>query len=254
MNDSDSDDEYGPITATWGLQTPSSTSTTNESNATETAGWDSLLDPNIKAGPNDLGSGNLHRRGTNFKPIDEKLILAKRLNIQIPKQKMLEAIRQTEKSLGLPEDKSARKGGKTNNKKKKPKADSSPAKFSRRNNGTLPRKSVEPVPSTIRPPPPGSTNTNWLQSDLVDTPFWEEKEVYEKIITRDIYNNILVQRFFFTSVYRRLQRHLIHLLRVKMIVRRMLRIQTKPGQIQIQIIGQHLQRQHKVIHLINGTN
>jgi hypothetical protein len=187
MSDNDSDDEYGPITATtWGSQVPSTAASSNtpSDGKADTAGWESLLDPNIKTGPNDLGSGNLHRRGANFKPIDEELILARRLNIQIPKKKMQEAIRQTEKSLGLPEDKSTRKG---NSKKKKPAsaAASSPERFShkplRNNSAPPPRKTLEHVPSTIRPPPPSSSNSKWLQSNLVDTPFWEKKEVKHDI-------------------------------------------------------------------------
>jgi hypothetical protein len=175
MSDSDSDAEYGPLTATWGSQaSPVATSTHSDTIKAETAGWDSLIDPNIKTGPNDLGSGNLHRRGANFKPIDEELILAQRLNIQIPKKKMLDAIRQTEKNLGLPEDKNTRKG--KSKKKKATAATSSPDRFLHRNNSAPPPKK-EPVPSTIRPPPPASSNSNWLQSNLVDTPFWEKKEV-----------------------------------------------------------------------------
>ncbi|RCH81630.1 hypothetical protein CU098_000383, partial [Rhizopus stolonifer] len=145
---SDSEEEYGPLASTWGDQAKES----------PPKGWDALLDPNIKIGPNDLGSGNLHRKGKNFKPIDEELILAQRKHIQVPKKKMQEAIRKTEQALGLPES------TRSNGTKKKPMNKKS----------TLPKQTKSAVFSTLRAPPPNPSN--WSQSVLVDTPFWEQSE------------------------------------------------------------------------------
>ncbi|KAG1467698.1 hypothetical protein G6F56_004262 [Rhizopus delemar] len=44
-----------------------------------TDSWHTLTDPDFKLGPNDLGSGQLHRRGKNFIPISEEHVLANRL-------------------------------------------------------------------------------------------------------------------------------------------------------------------------------
>lgn len=172
-----SDDEYGPITASWGTQSPVEPA--------KPKGWDSLIDPNVKVGPNDVGSGNLHRRGTNYKPINEELILAHRKNIQVPKKKMLEAIRQTEMTLGLPESKEKPRKGKP---KKKATGKPTPDKLSHTRSyaPTTNYVSAPPPPSTARPPPPSSTNgSSWSNANLVDTPFWEKK------------NNVCIKRCAF---------------------------------------------------------
>lgn len=169
---SDSDEEYGPITTSWGTQAPVEPA--------KPEGWDSLIDPSVKVGPNDVGSGNLHRRGTNFKPINEELILAQRKNIQVPKKKMLEAIRATEMTLGLPETKEKPRKAKPKKKSGKPTLD----KFSHSkphapttNYIPLPPSTTRPPPSTTRPPPPATdgNSSSWLNTNLVDTPFWEKK-------------------------------------------------------------------------------
>ena len=68
-----SDDEYAPIaTTSWGDQA--------KDEAEKPAGdWSSLENPNAKLGPSGLGSGDLHRKGRNYKPIEETLILKQRL-------------------------------------------------------------------------------------------------------------------------------------------------------------------------------
>ncbi|KAI8367045.1 hypothetical protein BD560DRAFT_447735 [Blakeslea trispora] len=163
---SDSEEEYRPLAATWGDQAPT----------TAQQDWNSLLDPTIKAGPNNLGNGNLHRKGKNYKPIDEEYILAHRKNIQVPKKEMKEAIRKTEEALGLPESK------RTTNTKKKP--------GNSRKNSTVPHASqpsqktaLSPKRSkplelmTIRSPPLNDeVGLKWSQAALVDTPFWEQKD------------------------------------------------------------------------------
>lgn len=157
---SDSEEEYGPIDTSWGSQ----------KQAIKEPGWDSLVDPNIKAGPNNLGAGNLHRRGKNFKPISEDLILAQRLNKPVGKKKMQEAIRETEVNLGLPK-------GERNRKKS---LDNAPRKFSQRSTPTSKFKSNVQVPSTTRIPiasTESGSGSNWLQSSLVDVPFWGKAAV-----------------------------------------------------------------------------
>ncbi|CEP17039.1 hypothetical protein [Parasitella parasitica] len=160
---SDSDEEYGPIAATWGSQVPAKPD--------KPADWHSLVDPDVKIGPNNVGSGNLHRRGTNYKPIDEELILAHRKNIQVSKKTMMEAIRATELTLGLPESKEKPRKGKP----KKKTADKFPQpKPQRLNTSYIP---PSPPPSTTRLPPSATNgvSSSWLNSNLVDTPFWEKK-------------------------------------------------------------------------------
>ncbi|KAI9319908.1 hypothetical protein BX666DRAFT_1917291 [Dichotomocladium elegans] len=73
-----SDDEYGPIASTWGDQTANVPSDVREIDVI--AGWRSLSDPNAKIGASGLGSGGLHRKGKNYKPVDEELILKHRKN------------------------------------------------------------------------------------------------------------------------------------------------------------------------------
>lgn len=175
---SDSEDEYGPIDTSWGLQT-SSLTTSNEPK-----GWDSLLDPNIKQGPNGLGAGNLHRKGRNFKPIGEEYILAQRLNK--PQSK-----KTTAKQL---ETKPGSRNGADNKHKKKPVETNGTRK-------TQQNKTINAVPSTTRVPKLfNGDNSNgaskWLQSSLVDEPFWEKKKVYKKKKSYCIYIYVLNSSFF----------------------------------------------------------
>lgn len=178
-----SDDEYAPIEATtWGSQTPLQSN--NESEVIETKGWDSLLDPNMKVGPNNVGSGNLHRKGTNFKPIGEDLILAQRLNKPVGKKKMQDAIRETETHLGLPQGKDKKQRS-----KKKVHLDNNnlnSRKFSHQTTSLTTSRQQKTthveVPTTTRIPKLSENSVDgggskWLQSSLVDTPFWNEKKV-----------------------------------------------------------------------------
>lgn len=149
---SDSEEEYGPIDSSWGSQTKK----------VEEPGWDSLIDKSIKIGPNGLGAGNLHRRGKNFKPIGEDLILAQRLNKPISKKKMQDAIRETEHNLALP------------------KSNKSTSTTHSRKHSTNKQHSKTTVPSTTRVPVASNQDgggSNWLQSSLVDVPFWGEATV-----------------------------------------------------------------------------
>ncbi|KAG2237515.1 hypothetical protein INT48_005551, partial [Thamnidium elegans] len=150
---SDSEDDYGPIDTSWGLQT------SNPTTPNESKGWDSLVDPNIKIGPNGLGSGDLHRKGRNFKPIEEEYILAQRLNKPPPK-----------KTLSKTTNKRDTAGRRDVKHKKKPEG-----------NGSRHIQQSNPL-STIRVPKPTTEEngaSKWLQSSLVDEPFWEKKKVYD---------------------------------------------------------------------------
>lgn len=156
---SDSEEEYGPICATWGAQAPATTDPTDA--------WKTLIDPNVQVGPNELGSGNLHRRGHNFKPIDEEIILAQRNKVQISKKKMKEAIKQSGAALGLPTSPPPQ------HHKKKSNSTSTRTTTTTTTN----RKHVADIPtlSTLRPPP--QKNSLWSTSNLVETPFWEAQKV-----------------------------------------------------------------------------
>lgn len=148
---SDSEDEYGPIDASWGLQT------SNPTTPNEPKGWDSLVDPNIKAGPNGLGAGDLHRKGRNFKPVEEEYILAQRLNKPLPKKALLKTTNRRDID-----------GRKDVRHKKKPES-----------NGTRHVQQSNSM-STIRVPKPTNEEngaSKWLQTSLVDEPFWEKKKV-----------------------------------------------------------------------------
>jgi hypothetical protein len=176
MSDSE-DSEYGPVDATWGSQAPSTPTTTND-NDDQPKGWDSLIDHSVKL-KGDLGHGQLHRRGTNFKPITEDLILAQRLNKPVGKKKMQEAIRETESKLGLPISKEKNKPRK---KKVVTTVDStrkSRSSTSMSTNRLQSQRHVE-VPSTTRIPTASNCGdgSSWLQSALVETPFWEQKKVF----------------------------------------------------------------------------
>ncbi|KAI9314041.1 hypothetical protein BX666DRAFT_1969666 [Dichotomocladium elegans] len=46
--------------------------------------WHTLIDHNFKDRNDGLGSGNLHRAGTNFKPVDEEAILRQRYKLPNP--------------------------------------------------------------------------------------------------------------------------------------------------------------------------
>lgn len=145
---SDSDDEYGPLESSWGSQ----------KKATEEPGWDSLIDTSIKLGPHGLGAGNLHRRGKNFKPIGEELILAQRLNKPTSKKKKSDS---TTTTMNKPQ-----------------------RKFTPPSNQ---KKSSLPPPTTIRTPV--STNSNWSQASLVDVPFWGNTNTAVSLIYGGIYIN-----------------------------------------------------------------
>ncbi|KAI9322298.1 hypothetical protein BX666DRAFT_2022796 [Dichotomocladium elegans] len=135
----------------------------NEEGTTEvnvsTNGWASLIDPNHKIAANGLGSGNLHRKGGNYKPVDEEYILNHRLK----------------KGGGLP------KAPGTGKKKKKKAAPVSSNSY-RRDGGGAPghhRSFAPPPSSTTRRPPPQSrivdgSASGWGSQKLADTPFWEQ--------------------------------------------------------------------------------
>lgn len=189
MSSDSEDSEYGPLEATWGTQTPATTS--NNDNDDQPKGWDSLLDPTVKL-KGDLGDGQLHRKGKNFKPINEDYILAQRLNKPVPKKKMQAAIRETESKLELPISKeklstSSRNKKKTSFAPSSTFTDSTSRKFSTSSrmsftNNHKPQH-VE-VPSTTRAPlaSSGGDGSSWLKSSLVETPFWKQKKVKFKIL------------------------------------------------------------------------
>ncbi|CAO3665612.1 hypothetical protein G6F70_004570 [Rhizopus microsporus] len=118
------DDEYEPIQVTsWGSAAPSN--------------WDSLVDTSIKLKPGGVGTGNLHRKGSNYAPISEAEVLSRRLRNPPPGQ------------------------GKNNNKNKK-----------RGKKVKVPMTSVrtEPIISTR------TNGSGWGNvAQLTCTPFWLDK-------------------------------------------------------------------------------
>jgi hypothetical protein len=155
---SDSEDEYGPLQATWGSQTA------------ESAGWDSLKDPNAKPTQKGLGTGQLHRKGRNFKPIDEEVIISQRLQKNSSKKK-------GSNSRSFSQDNTSTTSTQNRRKTSLP-STSSPQKQQR-------AKNKQPSFSTPTSPPtrpssslagrisrPAKSNNAWSRP-LVDTPFWE---------------------------------------------------------------------------------
>ncbi|KAG2197625.1 hypothetical protein INT47_006688 [Mucor saturninus] len=137
---SDSEDEYGPLESSWGSQ----------KKAEKKPGWDSLLDTSVKLGPNGLGAGNLHRRGKNFKPIGEDMILAQRLNKPIATKKKKPEYTQPHSS--------------NNNSKQHHRQFNKPP-------SSAPKKTA-PVLTTRTPVSTSEGSSNWSQASLVDVPFW----------------------------------------------------------------------------------
>ncbi|KAI9478606.1 MAG: hypothetical protein EXX96DRAFT_571535 [Benjaminiella poitrasii] len=192
---SDSDDEYGPLAATWGSQTPVANDSSDNVDA-----WKTLIDPDAEVGPNDLGSGNLHRRGHNYKPIGEELILAQRLKIQVPKKKMQEAIRKTESDLSLPKGsnkghkkKNTANSNKTNARSTTRTITTTTASMSSRSSPVMNKNNSSTKNVYIHSSRSTSSNGNsisntqkssiasnneskWSNSDLVEVPFWETSE------------------------------------------------------------------------------
>ncbi|KAG2202070.1 hypothetical protein INT47_006262 [Mucor saturninus] len=151
----DDDDEYEPISLSgWGDNAVKE--------EVESPSWDTLIDSNIKVKAGGVGSGNLHRRGGNFKPVSEDLILAQRLNKPIPGKK-------------LPGSSKSRGGKK---KKKTPGAAAGaagarppfpPTRFSRPFPKVTPHVPPPRQPSANAPPSP------WGTIALAEIPFWEKK-------------------------------------------------------------------------------
>ncbi|KAI9496247.1 hypothetical protein BDB00DRAFT_809625, partial [Zychaea mexicana] len=76
-DEEESDDDAPLAISSWGEQTTTKEGTTEYNVSAE--GWAALIDPNFKLGPGGLGSGNLHRKGGNYRPVDEEYILNHRL-------------------------------------------------------------------------------------------------------------------------------------------------------------------------------
>ncbi|ORZ02342.1 hypothetical protein BCR43DRAFT_6557 [Syncephalastrum racemosum] len=163
------DEEYAPLQMTsWGSRGETATNAgVPELNITK-MGWDSLIDPNARVGPGGLGSGGLHRKGANYKPVSEEYILAQRSGKKPPnppgtgkKSKKKRA----EGSATPPPSARGRGGGRGGSSRGGP----SRGGFSRGGYSSN-TPSPAPRPSTIRQP----ANNAWGSSKLADTPFWEQ--------------------------------------------------------------------------------
>lgn len=81
---SESEDEYAPLQmSAWGTQKVTEEGKTEVNVSMDD--WASLIDPSVKLKSNGIGTGQLHRQGKNFKPVDEQLILDRRLGKPLPK-------------------------------------------------------------------------------------------------------------------------------------------------------------------------
>lgn len=146
----ESDDEYAPLQISgWGTQ-QTQEGTTEVTVSME--GWSSLVDPTVKMKAGGIGSGQLHRKGKNFKPVDEQLILDRRLGKPLPKGGLNGEAKKKKKKKG--------KGGAPPQSKMPP----PPPK---------PSKTMPPTFNRNRPPiKPGASA--WSSNALVETPFWEK--------------------------------------------------------------------------------
>ncbi|KAF7727492.1 hypothetical protein EC973_007470 [Apophysomyces ossiformis] len=158
----DSDDEYGPVVAAWGSQAGAAT--------TGVDAWKTLVDPNVKIKANGLGSGNLHRRGPNYKPIEEQAILDQRLGVNKPKPKSdrKKASKRKPQQASTPPTIPSTPNYATRNEK-------STSKFSVRKEVKASETVKAPAPqslSTLRPPPAGGGYV-WKDQPLMERPFWE---------------------------------------------------------------------------------
>lgn len=143
----ESDSEYETINITgWG-----------DNAEKEEVSWNTLIDPSVKVKAGGVGSGDLHRRGGNFKPLSEAAILAQRLN------------------KGVPSKKSASKPKKPKKKKLATAPQPAPA-------GLFAGRKNRPYVSLVRPSVPARapiknpSASTWGSVPLSDTPFWEKKQ------------------------------------------------------------------------------
>ena len=159
-SEEESEDDIPLAMSSWGEQTTTKEGTTEYNVSAE--GWAALIDPNFKVGPGGVGSGNLHRRGGNYKPVDEEHILNHRLKKGGPMP-------------GTGKKKKRSRGGKS-------KSASSTPPSSRggrgRGRGGFPSSSSSSSRSPISAPSrygrePLSNNA-WGAQQLTDKPFWEQ--------------------------------------------------------------------------------
>lgn len=160
----ESDDEYGPVVSSWG----------DQPGANNAGGWDSLIDPTIKIQANGIGSGNLHRKGRNFRPVAEEEILRQRTKQPAPKQK--------KDKESKPAPKAAAKSFVGKQSASKPPVKHKPSPAAPSSSSRNPRP-TPPAFNTLRPPPQG--NSAWKAGVLLETPFWEQKEPLSTAASND---------------------------------------------------------------------
>ncbi|KAI7887158.1 hypothetical protein K492DRAFT_202767 [Lichtheimia hyalospora FSU 10163] len=170
MDSDNSDDEYGPVMAAWGDQTqPANTSI--DSNASP--GWDTLLDPTFKIKSNGIGSGDLHRKGRNYKPVNEDEILRQRLKLPStqPNNKKKRPQKASSKASSYHDSNYAKQQQQHQQQKRIMQSAPSTSSSMKRSQPTPTPPPPPPPPPTIRPPP--KVNNAWTQQSLVSEPFWE---------------------------------------------------------------------------------
>ncbi|GAN07179.1 hypothetical protein MAM1_0151d06672 [Mucor ambiguus] len=123
-------------------------------NAKKEATWDTLIDPSVKVKAGGVGSGDLHRRGGNFKPLSEAAILAQRLSKGVPSKKSSNPKRPKKKPSVIALPKPAPMFGKVNR----------------------PYMPITGPSAPTRAPIKDSSASPWGSAPLSDTPFWEKKQ------------------------------------------------------------------------------
>ncbi|KAI9257356.1 hypothetical protein BDA99DRAFT_573639 [Phascolomyces articulosus] len=141
------DDAYAPLSmTTWGSQEQQKQQQQVPTNQQVSHDWNSLVDPNYSIKPGGIGSGQLHRQGSNYKPLSETAIVNKRLSKPIPGSGTSSGRLQSLTSMSMI--------------KKKPKK----------------RKKRERVVSMPVHALPEMTVNGWGSGQLTSTPFWEQQQ------------------------------------------------------------------------------
>lgn len=149
--DNDDDDSYEELDiSAWG------------DTKKEEVGWNTLVDPSIKIKAGGVGSGDLHRRGGNFKPVSEQFILHQRLKKGVPSPS------------GTKKKKKKKKRTKSNNGVTTTATSAAkPAVFA--GNKNKPYAPLKFTTVTQRASIKDPNATAWGKLPLSSTPFWEEK-------------------------------------------------------------------------------
>ncbi|ORY97856.1 hypothetical protein BCR43DRAFT_490474 [Syncephalastrum racemosum] len=143
-----------------------------------TIGWADLVDPNFQIKANGLGSGNLHRKGANYVPVDESYILQQRN--KLPSTKAAKKVLRAQEALPRAAQCQASAGG-------VPPSPRSPPKTKKKAKAA---KKAKPITSITTRDTTTATTTRgtdhsaasvdepaksrWNTEQLVSVPFWQQ--------------------------------------------------------------------------------